>query len=700
MERDYPRPSLLAVLGLILGMVSARAAGLENFAAPGVLLGLRAAGWTALGRTASARAFATLAIFAVLGALSQVLLNKTESEGRAAVAAMDGLGLSLVRLEGRVDGDPRVREDRVSIPIEGGMLLSRLGKQVINPAPVLLQGKALEHAPSPGDGIVALGRLVPVADNPPPGDYDLWLASQGVVAVFRAERWESQERPRRSPASRFHLAMRRTADWMEDRINAGLPAAQAALLDAIMLGRTAGLSSEQQTDFQRSGLIHLFSVSGLHAGLVAVLIGGFAGLIGFGPRLRAILVIGGLVAFASLTGMRSPVLRATLLAAVFVIQPLVKREVEPLAALSSVALILLVLRPRSLWQLDFQLSFLCALTLVFVIPGALTIEERLGPRLGWSLPARAVVSAAQVGFISVCIQAALAPLLAASFGEVSIIAPVTNMLVLPFAGIVMGTGFAAMLVSLAWPGAGELMLAALAWPLSGGETIAGLLADIPGASLSIPQPWPVWAAGLYYLALLGGGWLRLRPRMSPWDGLWPAARHAGLAALVAIWLPLLRPAAPELRVTFLDVGQGDSILVEAGDGDTMLVDTGPPREGATVRELRRRGIRRLDLLVLTHADADHVGETEEIVRQFHPSRICVGGSGSGSELWAGLRGAVKYFDVPVLELRRGASISLSPNVRADVLHPVEQFLEEGDERNDASVVLRISAGEVSFLLTG
>src|SRR5690606_9927936 len=123
-----------------------------------------------------------------------------------------------------------------------------------------------------------------------------------------------------------------------------------------------------------------------------------------------------------------------------------------------------------------------------------------------------------------------------------------------------------------------------------------------------------------------GGWLRLRAVFSELDGVYPAFTRAVGAVAFIIWTPMFQSSRDALTMTFLDVGQGDATLVQTRAGCTMLVDAGPPAAGDDiVRELQTRGIERLDLLILTHADADHIGGAAEVVERMRPGQLIVGG---------------------------------------------------------------------------
>lgn len=229
---------------------------------------------------------------------------------------------------------------------------------------------------------------------------------------------------------------------------------------------------------------------------------------------------------------------------------------------------------------------------------------------------------------------------------------------------------------------------------------AGAFGNLPGAALENRAPWPAALVGAWFLCLLAGRWVRLRPHYWWGDGLPSAGGGVACAALVALVAFSIPTRPVGLAVTFLDVGQGDAVLVEASGGATMLFDAGPDRGGAIVRDLRRHGVERLDLLVLSHADADHIAGAPWILRSMPVGRIVVGGSMADTQTWERLVGETAFRGTPVSSVQRGARIRLSDSVEVTVMHPVESFTREGADRNDASVVLRIESGDLRFLLTG
>ncbi len=699
-ERMLPRPSFIAVLALMTGMAAVHTFSIKT-------------PWIASVPVALAFLFflsrhlrfpAVVAGFAALGMLLQVPQERSRSDSAAILAELDRIDGSLIEVRGRIDGIPRVTDKGASVLIAPGSRLGKSGNVWRFPGAIRIRlgqdSPDLDQFRSAidGDSIGVIGHVTPLSKSPEPGSFGNYLSSLGVAASLRAVHWELSSSPRTFFA-RYRAKMHSLANRSEDILRDNLDRDHAALLSAMMLGRTGWLSTAQRESFTRAGLMHLFAVSGLHAGIVGIMLALVSAMIGAGPRGRAILVIGGLFLFCTLTGFRASALRASMLVAVFVMQPLLRREVDRLGALSTVALLLLIAQPGVLWQLGFQLSFLCAATLVLVTPGAVAIEEHLGrrlPRGSWHL--QPLIRIVQLMFVTTCIQLALMPFLAAHFREISLISPVANAAILPALPFILGSAILCTAIEVLAPGPAQSLYGLLDVALLMVDEVARRLASLPGASIG-GSPWPPWMTGAWYLCLLGGTWSRLRPRFTPFDGVWSALRGVFAALLVALSGHALHHPGDMLLVECLDVGQGDAILVR-NESTTLLIDTGPPEGARLLQHLRTRGVGHVDLLVLTHADADHIGGADRLLEEISVGQLLVGGSLAGTDVWQAVAEEVAWQKTLVSTIRRGAVIDVGEDMRIDVLHPASEFTEEGDDRNDASVVLRIAKEEVVFLFTG
>jgi competence protein ComEC len=284
-----------------------------------------------------------------------------------------------------------------------------------------------------------------------------------------------------------------------------------------------------------------------------------------------------------------------------------------------------------------------------------------------------------------------APIVWAHFGTVPLWSVPANVLAWPVAGAILVLGLVAAALDPVVPHAAELVAATNGWLAAYLAAVARLVASLP---LAEARSGPA----LLLLALVGGGVLgaaRLpsRLRLPLLAAVAVAVAGVGLWRLVPSGDALPPPAG--LRVTALDVGQGDAILVEA-PGAAMLVDQGPP-EGRAADQLRRRGLRRLSLLVLTHPQRDHVGGARDVIRRLDVSLV----------LDPGLRANSPYRDDAVAEARRrgvrvviaraGEALRVGP-LRVRVLWPKDAGAP-GDDPNRRAIVLLVSYGSADLLLT-
>ncbi len=370
-----------------------------------------------------------------------------------------------------------------------------------------------------------------------------------------------------------------------------------------------------------------------------------------------------------------------------------------------------------MFRVDFQLSYLCALSLIVLCPAILEMvrfPETSQPPGGW----RRWLRWGYNGFVgpglavSVSSQLAVLPFLSIGYHQISLIGFFANLFLVPWSGLLIGFGWLFALVG-GWSAGLEGVLAAwvsgLTWVFL---KAAEGLAKVPGGVLNLVSfPW--WVAGGYYMLLFSGPHMR----MGRFPGAVEVRRARILLRLMVIlafliWLPIVacfvapyftRPEARpggELQMTTLDVGQGDSILLEMPNGRAILVDAGPPNRGRNILGyLRAEGVTELDALVLTHSDADHIGSAVELLNGVAVKSVYVGSDRGETQLQRELDAAIVKQGVPVRPVRRGDRLQADPAVEIEVLNP-EEGSRDGSDANEQSVVLLVEYGEKKFLLTG
>jgi competence protein ComEC len=485
--------------------------------------------------------------------------------------------------------------------------------------------------------------------NPGTFDYASHLLRHGitVVGTVRGPRITVLEA---SPAP-WPARVRRHA---VAAMHAALPPTSAALLAGLLLGERGAMPPDVDAAFRRAGVYHVLAVSGFNVALVAATVWALLALARAPRRLATLGALVVVLGFAAVAGPQPSVLRAAFMAVVVLLALLLEREAAVLNSLALAALVLLALRPADLHDPGFQLSF------------AATAGIVLAPVPRNRLAAAVAVSGAA--------QLAVLPIGLTHFNQVSAIGVLANLAVVPLAGLATVLGLFAVAAGLASDTLGTGLFAA-AWPillLLRGAVAAA--AAVPGAVVHLPAPGPIPTA--CYVAGLAAGLVAGRLRAAH---VRAARRLAGLAAaLLAVSAlftlgPVLRGADGRLRVTILDVGQGDAIVVEGPDGRTVLVDAGAggayrldAGERVVAPFLWNRGVLRLAAAVVTHDDADHAGGMGAVRRLFTVREAWDGAVASGP-------------------LALGGAI-ITPLASAPA------------GRNDAARVLRVDFGLVSILL--
>ncbi|MCC5875305.1 MAG: DNA internalization-related competence protein ComEC/Rec2 [Candidatus Sumerlaeia bacterium] len=616
-------------------------------------------------------------------------------------------GTPLGEIRGTLARMPARSATHWTFTLAAGSQLDTRGMTATIPAPVIVRvaGDAThdrELRPLiPGDEIRAVGEVLELPRGGIGSEQWGWYSDRGAVLLLRARDIQSMAKdhsvlsPGRLARFSWNLGNRAEA-WMFF----ALPNQQAGLLSAMTLGRTGNLTADQRVSFRRAGLMHIFAVSGIHTALVGGLFLGAMRLMGVPVWWRLILLSLFLIMFATLVGWKASVLRAALLLFLFDFREVLRRPLDPLGALGAAGMGLLLLWPRSLWQVDFQMTFLCMVAIFLSAPWLNELRKSLGKRVGWGWRGEIVIRSTQILAISAVIQLLLSPVLAGRFGEVSLVAPIANLFLLSLAAICIKATFLLFLLGLAFPWGATAAMKVLVAPLELLAWGADVLAGLPFAALSTP-PWPLFLVFLFYGTVWFSEWNRHHHFSQPRRSAWAFMPGGLVLLLVFIWIPLWGQLPGSMRIWVLDVGQGDAILVRSPDGRFALIDGGPAGTSWLLPDmLRSRGVKELDWVIATHADADHIAGLPSVLREIPTHKLLVNGGLAGTRIFESLGDVVAQLDQPVATIRRGARIPLGNSLVFDVLHPTGPFIEGDLSRNDASIVVQTTFGGTTILLTG
>ena len=515
--------------------------------------------------------------------------------------------------------------------------------------------------------------------NPGGFDYPAHLRREGILLIgnARADRLVAIT----PDAPPWPVAVKR---WAVSVINARLPEASAALLAGLLMGERSQLPQDSDEAFRRAGVYHILAVSGFNVALLAGAVFAVLAIVGVPRRGAAVVAAAALVGFALVVGGQPSVLRATLMGLLVLAALLLDRESQLTNALAGAALGLLLWRPGDLREPGFQLSFAATAGIVYLAPW---LSARLTDR-GW--PAWLATAVA----VSLGAQAAVTPLMLAHFNQLSLIGVVANLAVVPLAGVATMLGMLALLLELVSIGLAGLLFETLWLVLLALRAAVWIAAAVPAAMVHLPAPTVITLLAWYAAVVLAPVTSASRRARGALGAL------ALVVAVTSIW-PWLRPTERLLRVTFLDVGQGDAALVELPDGPRLLVDGGPGGarrfdvgERVLAPFLWNRPVGRLDAVALSHWDIDHSGGLATVLRHFR-----VG------ELWESGRPPVGAADTVAALARSGAPRRvLTAGQRLWLGRALVTVLGPAPgppaAANDDSLVLRLDWRGVSLLLPG
>jgi competence protein ComEC len=532
---------------------------------------------------------------------------------------------------------------------------------------------------APPQGAVLELRVRPVAPRGPETGFDErgWLARRGVHVVLQGEDWRIVGR-----RGGIGGVGDRLRAHVEETLARGTTGERRQLLAGIVLGEDSAIDRELRDAFQASGLMHLLAVSGQNVAIVAFGVVLAARILGLGRLAGEALAIAVVLSYALAVGWQPSVVRAAVAGVLASLAWLVARPRDRWHALAVGALVLLVWMPQSALEPGFQLSFAAVATIFLVVPRLSGVPEAYPvPRGLWDV----LVVAAACGLVT-------APIVWLHFGQVAFWTVPANVAAEPAMPPLISLSLAAAAVEPLSPGVATALAWLAGWCAWWIALVARVVASWPSAQISSPLAIAV-AFGVVGAALL----VRRLPRYGRPTAL-AAIASVALTLAVAAWATRPQPSwepPAGLRVTFLDVGQGDSALLEV-PGGAVLVDEGPP-EADVVGQLRSLGLRSLTAIVLTHPQRDHIGGAAAVLDGLAVGTVADPGIEAPSADHDAAVAAARGRSVPIVVVHAGEVFRIG-KLRLRILWPDDPGLPSEDP-NQHAVVALASFGSTDVLLT-
>ncbi|RJX38246.1 DNA internalization-related competence protein ComEC/Rec2 [Paenibacillus pinisoli] len=688
----------------------------------------------------------------------QELLAVAESDGPRAAYAVRISGTIISAVE--VDGDrAQFRLEASSVQAAGDEPLAVRSERLMVQLRLAAQPEQeIAAAWQRGDQVRIDGELsLPaMATNSGGFDYRRYLRSQGIHWLLKSK-GAAALAVEASAAEAFSAAavygrVDAARAWLGARLDYLYPAEQAGYMKGLVLGIREDLDPEQFNQFARLGLTHILAISGLHVGVFMYALTSLLKMLRQ-PRERILLILMAAVPFyVLLTGASPSVLRAGLMAMLGLAAARMGKLKDGLHLISAAAVVLLLFNPYLLNDVSFQLSFIVTLGLILGVPPLRRAMPKWR-RGGWLLDLAAVTVVAQLVSFPVTIY---------YFNQFNLLSLLANFVLVPFISmIVMPAGAAALVLSVVWPWGAKRIADLSVLANDGSFAIIRWLAD----QSMFRQVWgtpPLWwvvvwllLTGAVFRVLEGyragameisgtreqseqeietapidehkqyGNWKQKEGKAFPVSEKRRTYRPFFIYLAVSILLLVYAymPDAFDRRaaVSFLDVGQGDAALIRTASGKHILVDGGgaisfrkpgeewrdrsdPFEVGSKVLVplLRDRGVHRIDLMILSHMDTDHIKGLIAVIEEMPVRQIWWNGTLRPSEDSSRLMKAALRADIPMYAPLAGESRSLDKETHLEVLWPVERKpgIPVMKDQNEHSLVVAIQLYNSRFLFTG
>ncbi|MBP1930498.1 DNA internalization-related competence protein ComEC/Rec2 [Ammoniphilus resinae] len=530
------------------------------------------------------------------------------------------------------------------------------------------------------------------ARNPNAFDYKQYLYHQRIHWIIQTS--SAPQVIKDPPPFQFDTLLSSIQNYLSHSVERTFPEKITPLVKGILLGNRDDIDPSLINAYSIFGLLHILAISGLH---MTILSGGalaFLRIIGLTRESSLLLTCAFIPLYVLLTGASPSIVRSGIMAVIFLLGNFLRKPVDGLNIWGASLLSMLFYNPYQLWDIGFQLSFLVTWGLIVFVP----IFYPHPPNV--KVPFRLMICVTMIA------QLVSLPVLIYYFSQFSFWSPLANFFLVPFFSLmIIPVGFASFLIGLIHPGFAYLMAKVLAelWNLI--NQVVVNLSRFTWTNYYVEKPSFLWLV-VYYFVLLSRLWI-----MKKWIKFWWTSITL-LIAFQCIAIPINRQ---NLVVTILDVGQGDAIVVELPNRKVYLIDGGgaaiAPRQSwqkkkkpfdagqnVIVPFLKSKGINRIEKIIVTHGDLDHIGGLLSIIQAVGVGSVLVNGLPPGSQEERDLFKSIESKKIPVHKVYKGLKWHDNKSVVWTILNPDPRHPMSSDNNN--SVVILLEAWGFRLLFTG
>ncbi len=524
-------------------------------------------------------------------------------------------------------------------------------------------------------------------------NYELYLAQKRIFVYTNI--WQDKDiqkigEERTNLLVSFSVSMR---NQIKNIIGRLLQPPYNFLLIGMLLGEKTYIPPELKDVFIESGIMHILAVSGLHVGIIAAALFIFLNSLRIPKRIKMILIVLIMIMYASITGFRPSVVRATIMFSLLVVGKLINRNRNLYISLFLAAFLILLINPLILYDAGFLLSFIVTFFIIYLSP---ILQELFSKMVTWIKNPLSVSMAAWLGIF---------PLSAYFFNKVSLISIISNIFIIPLTAIAVILGFIIFFLGLISIPLANLIANINYFILILITFLAKLFSSLPFSFVYVAQPLVIFIF-LYYIMLFFIIEIFYRKIFPP--KLKIKATILILSAVLVVIIVQIFYPLDNIKVNFINVGEGDCILIEAPKKYNILIDGGgTPRSTfdvggkIVIPYLRRKGINKINLLVLTHPHLDHLEGLLPILREFKVDMVLDSGLICDISEYREFISIIKEKNIPYHQAKAGDNFIFSKYLEILLLNPIyiSNIYNESDF-NNASIVVKLFYKNSKFLFTG
>lgn len=522
-------------------------------------------------------------------------------------------------------------------------------------------------------------------------DYREYLKTKKIYGTIKLDSYKIIEK---NNLNYFLILSNKIRGVIINKSNVLLPKETSTLLNGILLGDKSEISEDIIENFKESNLSHLLAVSGAHTGYIILGVTFLLNRSHFSKKWVYVVTIFSLILYMFITNFAVSVVRACLMSIFVLMANLFYRKSDLANTISLSLLIILIVNPFSINEIGLQLSYLGTIGIILL---SKNIENIL-------IKIKLNKSFAKLLSVTVSAQCLIMPIMALKFNKISFTFFISNILASPLLGINIILGFITIFISSISINIGDIFAAILNFSLKALIFVARFSAKIPLNSILVKTPYLITIIFLY-IAILGLNYIYSKGMLSLFQErslILIKNKNFQKVLVVAILLIFLfnlcSSISKDLKIHFIDVGQGDSCLIITPNNKKILIDGGEGKTETLLSYLLDRRIKTIDYIIISHFDSDHCNGLIDIIESLKVKNIMIAKQAYFSDEYINIANIINSKKINVTFVKQGDSFNISKGLKLDILYPPQEL--EYKDLNNNSIMAKLTYNSFSILFTG